>query len=99
MFRLVGSDGAVREVEYTAKGNAMPERHVLALRDNTKKVPGAARAIEDPAWVQDYALFLFDADGRVAGCPVSLHSNRLLVSRLLRLYPRLLEGRCRRIFD
>ena len=66
-FRLVGSDGAVREVGYTAKRDAMPERHVLALCDKSKKVPGAARAIEDPAWVQDYALFLFDAHGRVAG--------------------------------
>ena len=66
-FRLVGSDGTVREVEYTAKGNALPERHVLALRDKSRKLPGLARSDEDPAWVQDYALFLFDADGRVAG--------------------------------
>ena len=66
-FRLVGSDGAVREVEYTAKGNALPERHVLALRDKSKKLPRAARSGEDQAWVQDYALFSFDADGRVAG--------------------------------
>ena len=65
-FRLVGSDGAVREVEYTAKGNALPERHVLALRDKSKKLLRAADG-EDPAWVQDYALFLFDADGRIAG--------------------------------
>ncbi len=66
-FRLVGSDGAVREVEYTAKGNALPGRHVLALRDKSKKVPDTAKTGEDPAWVQDYALFLFDADGQVAG--------------------------------
>ena len=39
-FRLVGSDGSVREVEYTAKGNALPERHVLALRDKSKKLRG-----------------------------------------------------------
>jgi hypothetical protein len=52
---LVSSDGNVREVEYTAKGNALAERHVLALRDKSKNVTG-----EDPAWVQDYALFLFD---------------------------------------
>jgi formate hydrogenlyase transcriptional activator len=66
-FRLVDSDGAVREVEYTAKGNALPERHVLTLRDKSKKGPGAAETGEDPAWVQDYALFLFDADGAVVG--------------------------------
>jgi PAS domain S-box-containing protein len=62
----------VREVEYTAKGNALPERHVLALRDKSPrdksvKFHGAAGAGEDPAWMQDYALFLFDADGRVVG--------------------------------
>ena len=34
---------------------------------NPRELPGAAEAGEDPAWVQDYALFLFDADGRVAG--------------------------------
>jgi len=60
-FRMVGSDGAVREVEYTAKGNALPERHVLALRDKSEK------ADQDPAWAQDYALFLFDADGQIVG--------------------------------
>jgi PAS domain S-box-containing protein len=62
----------VREVEYTAKGNALPERHVLALRDKSPrdksvKFHGAAGAGEDPAWMQDYGLFLFDADGRVVG--------------------------------
>ena len=40
---------------------------MLALRDMSKKLPGAAEAGEDQAWVQDYALLLFDADGRVAG--------------------------------
>jgi len=61
-FRLVGSDGSVREVEYTAKGNALPERHVLALRDLSKKLPSVG---EDPTWAHDYALYLFDTDGRV----------------------------------
>src|SRR5580700_8871865 len=32
-LQLVGSDGAVREVEYMAKGNVLPVRHALALRD------------------------------------------------------------------
>ncbi len=66
-FRLVGSKRPVREVEYTAKGNAMPERRELAPRDKSKKVPSAAKAIEDPALVKDYALILFEADGRVVG--------------------------------
>ena len=71
-FRLVDSGGAVREVEYTAKGNALPDRHVLALRDksardNSAKLRQSAGAGESPAWVQDYALFLLDAGGRVTG--------------------------------
>ena len=45
---------------------SLPERHVLALRDKSKKLLRAADG-EDPAWVQDYALFFFDADGRIAG--------------------------------
>jgi formate hydrogenlyase transcriptional activator len=64
-FRLVGSDGNVREVEYTAKGNVLPVRHVLALRDKPEKLPQTAGPGEDSAWVHDYALFLFDADGRI----------------------------------
>jgi formate hydrogenlyase transcriptional activator len=55
-LKLVGLDGGPREVEYTAKGNVMPVRHLLVLHDKTNI----------PAWVQDYALFLLDADGRVA---------------------------------
>ena len=49
-------DGSAREVEYTAKGNVLPVRHLLVLHDKTNT----------PAWLQDYALFLLDADGRVA---------------------------------
>jgi len=59
---LVGPDGNPREVEYIAKGNVLPVRHVLVLRDKNAKAP------QDnfPAWVRDYALFLLDADGHVA---------------------------------
>jgi len=56
---LVGSDGSPREVEYIAKGNILPVRHVVVLRD------GSARG-SLPSWVQDYALFLLDVDGHVA---------------------------------
>jgi len=55
-LKLVGPDGGPREVEYTAKGNVLPVRHLLVLHDKTNT----------PAWLQDYALFLLDADGRVA---------------------------------
>jgi PAS domain S-box-containing protein len=55
---LVDAARNPREVEYLAKGNVLPVRHLLVLRD---KVPKASV----PAWVQDYALFLLDVDGRI----------------------------------
>src|ERR1700687_2594533 len=39
-LQLVGPDGAPREVEYTAKGNVLPVRHLLVLHDNTGGTPG-----------------------------------------------------------
>jgi PAS domain S-box-containing protein len=56
---LVGPDGSPRKVEYIAKANVLPARHVLVLRDDPSKS-------SVPAWVQDYALFLLDADGLIA---------------------------------
>ena len=35
-LQLLGPDGTPREVEYTAKGNVLPVRHLLLLRDKTK---------------------------------------------------------------
>jgi PAS domain S-box-containing protein len=55
---LLGPDGKPRVVEYIAKKNVLPVRHVLALKDTS-----ASRV---PSWVQDYALFLLDMDGQVA---------------------------------
>ena len=55
-LKLVGPNGDRREVEYTAKGNVLPVRHLLVLHDKAN-VPG---------WMQDYALLLLDAEGRVA---------------------------------
>jgi len=55
-LKLVGADGGPRDVEYTAKGHVLPVRHLLVLHDKANI----------PAWLQDYALFLLDADGRVA---------------------------------
>ena len=37
---LVGPDGGPREVEYSAKGNVLPVRHLLVLRDKTAKGAG-----------------------------------------------------------
>ena len=65
-LRLLGPDRSPLEVEYTAKGNVLPVRHILVLRDKTappKTEHGSTDGI--PAWVQDYALFLLDVDGRI----------------------------------
>jgi PAS domain S-box-containing protein len=72
-LHLVGPDGGPREVEYAAKGNVLPVRHLLVLRDKTSNPSGGGRVKMDkapsegdvPAWVQDYALSLLDVDGRV----------------------------------
>jgi formate hydrogenlyase transcriptional activator len=64
---LVGPGGTPREVEYTAKGNVLPVRHLLVLRDKNKSDSEKdATPNIIPPWVQDYALFLLDADGQVA---------------------------------
>ena len=63
-LQLVGPDGTARDVEYTAKGNVLPVRHLLVLRDKTKAEAGKDRN-PLPSWVQDYALFLLDVDGQI----------------------------------
>jgi formate hydrogenlyase transcriptional activator len=69
-LQLVGPGGDPRDVEYLAKGNVLPVRHLLVLRDKTK-APGDGEAGKDrakadvPGWVQDFALFLLDVDGKV----------------------------------
>ena len=55
-FPLQAPDGTAREVEYVAKGSVLPVRHALVLRDKTAPVP---------SWVQDYALYLLDVEGRI----------------------------------
>jgi len=62
-LRLMGANGTLREVEYTAKGNVLPVRHVLVLRDKTEP---AETEEASPSWVQDYALYLLDTGGRLA---------------------------------
>ena len=72
-LQLVSPDVGPREVEYSAKGNVLPVRHLLVLRDTTADTPGSG-AVETnktpskssvPAWVRDCALFLLDVDGHV----------------------------------
>jgi PAS domain S-box-containing protein len=66
-LQLVGPNGTVREVEYTAKGNVLPVRHALVLRD--KAANGESERASTghiPSWVQDYALYLMGIEGCVA---------------------------------
>ncbi len=68
-LQLVGPGGDPREVDYIAKGNVLPVRHVLVLREKNAKGPGSSPVepakTNVPGWVQDYALFLLDVDGRI----------------------------------
>jgi formate hydrogenlyase transcriptional activator len=64
---LLAPDGTAREVEYTAKSNVLPVRHLLVLRDKNKRDSEKdATPNIIPPWVQDYALFLLDAEGQIA---------------------------------
>jgi formate hydrogenlyase transcriptional activator len=68
-LQLQGTDGSLRDVAYTAKKDVLPVRHVLVLHEKAPPSPiaGVGETYKDqiPAWVQDYALFLLDADGRI----------------------------------
>jgi len=64
-LQLVGPDGDPRHVEYIAKGNVLPVRHLVVLRDKTAETDEDAIKSSIPSWVQDYALFLLDMDGQV----------------------------------
>jgi formate hydrogenlyase transcriptional activator len=66
-LQLLGPDGTARDVEYTAKGNVLPVRHLLLLRDQTKAAEAGKGLCRNPlpSWVQDDALFLLDVDGQI----------------------------------
>jgi PAS domain S-box-containing protein len=64
-LQLLGSDGQPKDVEYLAKGKVLPDRNLLVLREHHKTREASSQE-GVPAWVQDYALFLLDADGQVA---------------------------------
>ena len=64
-LQIASADGKLREVEYTAKVNVLPVRHVLVLRDKTALAATEANETA-PSWVQDYALLLLDANGCIA---------------------------------
>ena len=67
-LRLLDQDGTPHEVDYTAKGNVLPVRHLLVLRDKTAKARPGGQTVDDPipAWVQDFALYLLNTDGQIA---------------------------------
>jgi formate hydrogenlyase transcriptional activator len=65
-LQLVGPDGTLRKVEYTAKGNVLPVRHALVLRDKSAPADATRSTNSIPSWVQDYAFYLLDTEGRIA---------------------------------
>lgn len=68
VLEILRADGTPREVEYTAKANVLPVRHLMVLRDRTK--PGESEKDASPgaipSWVEDYALFLIGIDEKIA---------------------------------
>ena len=72
-LHLLGPDGEAREIAYSAKGNVLPVRHLVVLSDKTSAATAPARDTHEasatggvPAWVRDFALFLLDANGKIA---------------------------------
>jgi formate hydrogenlyase transcriptional activator len=80
-LQLLGANGSPRYLQYSARGNVLPVRHLLVLHetassgdileedDTTAEPSGGTEPVDSgrpPVWVQDYALFLLDVDGNVA---------------------------------
>ncbi len=64
-LQLLDAEGNPREVEYTAKRNVLPVRHLLVLRDATRVTEPDPALTDIPSWVQDYGLYLLDQDGHI----------------------------------
>ena len=67
-LRLLRPDGTARDVDYLAKKDVLPVRHLLLLRDkdgaiNARKQAETTEKIQ--ACVHDYALFLLSVEGNV----------------------------------
>jgi PAS domain S-box-containing protein len=102
-LRLVGPDASPLDVEYTAKGNILPVRHMLLLRQKTApaETEPVSHSADDriPSWVQDYALFLLDVDGRIvtwysgAGRIYGYKSDEAIGEHVSFLYPSEEAGR------
>jgi PAS domain S-box-containing protein len=67
-LQLLGPDGTPGDVEYTAKANVLPVRHLLLLHDKTTPAVAGKNLTRNPltSWVRDYALFLLNVDGQIA---------------------------------
>jgi formate hydrogenlyase transcriptional activator len=64
---FITDDGTPRTVEYTARAEVLPSRHVLVLRDKqAAREPGTMEQAGTAAMAQNYALFLLNAEGRIA---------------------------------
>jgi len=92
-LHLVGPGAISRDVEYTAKVNVLPVRHILVLRDKTSLAAAPDAADSIPSWVQDYALYLLDIEGRVAAWYsgaeriYGYRTEEILTQHVSRLYP------------
>jgi PAS domain S-box-containing protein len=65
-LQLLRPDGSSYDVEYRARGNVLPVRHLLLLKDKPPSSGSVVAADEIPTWTQDYALCLLDAQGHIA---------------------------------
>jgi formate hydrogenlyase transcriptional activator len=62
-LRLAGPDVAPREVHYTAKGNVLPARHLLLLREKVETTEAGVIPIDGASsWIKDYAICLLDTE-------------------------------------
>ena len=66
---LIGAEGGLRTVDYSAKGNLLPLRHLLVLREKSAWTEAQSATVDQrtpryavPALVRDCALFLLDSD-------------------------------------
>jgi PAS domain S-box-containing protein len=86
ILSMIARDGNPREVEYLAKGEVLPVRHVIVMRDKALENPV-------PAWVQDYALYLLDPEGAIVAWYAGAHriygyrSDEILGRSASLLYP------------
>ncbi len=71
IFQFLSADGTARDVEYRAKRNVLPIRHLILLRDKSQEPGSDLEFGKGHNWAQDYALFLLDA----SGCIVAWYSG------------------------